>query len=46
LDNVMIMVKDKHDLVGIDVLCVPFEELFQLFNQKAIDKVIVTCYCL
>ena len=46
LDNVMIMVKDKHDLVGIDELYVPFEELFQLFNQKAIDKVIVTCYCL
>jgi hypothetical protein len=46
LDNVLLMVKDKHDLLGIDTLCVPFEELFQLYNAMAIDKVIVTCYCL
>ena len=28
LDNLMLSVKEEHDLVGIDVLCVPFEELF------------------
>src|ERR1041385_4780154 len=33
LNNVMLMVKDKHDLLGIDTLCAPFEELFQLYMQ-------------
>jgi hypothetical protein len=46
LDNLMLSVKEEHDLVGIELLYVPFEELFQLFNQRVIDKVIVTCYCL
>ena len=47
IDNLMLKVKeDEHDLVGITELCVPFEELFQLYNQMAIDKIIVTCYCL
>ena len=39
-------VKEEHDLVGIDLLTVPFEELFQFSNQKALDKLTVTCYCL
>ena len=39
-------IKEEHDLVGIDLLHVPFEEFFQFFNQKALDKLTVTCYCL
>lgn len=38
--------KEEHNLVGIDLWTVPFEEFFQWFNQKALDKLTVTCYCL
>ena len=39
-------IKEEHDLVGIDLLTVPFEEFFEFFNQKALDKLTVFCYCL
>ena len=39
-------VKEEHDLVGIDLLNVPYEDFFQFFNQHALDKLTVTCYCL
>ena len=39
-------IKEEHDLVGIDMLSVEFDEFFQLYNQKALDKTLVTCYCL
>ena len=39
-------IKEERDLVGTDLLHVPFEEFFQFFNQKALDKLTVTCYCL
>ncbi|XP_073362168.1 uncharacterized protein [Aegilops tauschii subsp. strangulata] len=45
-DTLMLRVKEEHDLVGIELLNVPFEEFFQFFNQKALDKSTVTCYCL
>ena len=45
-DILTLRVKEEHDLVGIGLLFVPFEEFFQFFNEKAIDKIIVTCYCL
>ena len=41
-----VKVKKEHDLVGIDPLPVPFEEFYQFFNQLALDKTTVTCYCL
>ena len=41
-----VRVKKEHDLVGIDLLPVPFEEFYQFFNQLALDKATVTCYCL
>ena len=44
--NTLLRVKEEHDLVGIDLLSIPFEEFFQFFNQKALDKVTVICYCL
>ena len=39
-------VREEHDLVGIELLNVPFEEFFTFFNQKALDKLTATCYCL
>ena len=45
-DILTLRVKEEHDLGGIDLLSVPFEEFFQFFNQKALDKIIITCYCL
>ena len=41
-----VRVKKEHDLVGIDLLPVPFEEFYQFFNQLALDKTTVACYCL
>ena len=37
-DTLTLRVKEEHDLVGIDLLSVPFEEFFQFFNQKALIK--------
>ena len=45
-DSLMLRIKEEHDLIGIELLSVPFEEFFQFFNQKALDKLTVTCYCL
>ena len=45
-DTLTLRVKEEHDLVGIELLSVPFEEFFQWFNQKALDKLTVTCYYL
>ena len=45
-NTLYLRVKEEHDLVGIDVLSVLFEEFFQFFNQLALDKTMVTCYCL
>ena len=45
-DTLTLRVKEEHDLVGIELLSVPFEEFIQFFNQKALDKLTVTCYCL
>ena len=39
-------VRVEHDLVGIELLNVPFEEFFEFFNLKALDKLMITCYCL
>ena len=39
-------ISEEHDLVGTDLLPVPFEEFFEFFNQKALDKLTVFCYCL
>ena len=46
MDTLTLRVKPEHDLVGIDLLPVPFEEFFQFFNQLALEKATVTCYCL
>ena len=45
-DSLMMGIKEEHDLVGTEVLHVQFVELFQLYNQDALDKQLMTCYCL
>ena len=45
-DTLTLRIKEEHDLVGMDLLSVEFDELFQLYNQLALDKQLVTCYCL
>ena len=40
-------VRDEHYFRGNEeIINVDFEELFQLYNQDALDKSIVSCYCL
>ena len=41
-----VKVKKEHDLLGIEPWPIPFEEFYQFFNQLAIDKAMVTSYCL
>ena len=45
-DTLTLRVKEEHDLVGIDLLSFLYEEFFQFFNRKALDKTIITCYYL
>nr|XP_020174359.1 amino acid permease 3-like [Aegilops tauschii subsp. strangulata] len=45
-DVLTMRIKVGHDLVGTGLFSVEFDELFQLYNQKALDKTLVTCYCL
>jgi len=44
-ESLMVKVKPEHYYHAKD-LYVEFTELFQLFNQDALDKSIVNCYCL
>ena len=46
MNTLTLRVKPEHDLVGIELLNVPFEDFFQFYNQKALDKTTITCYCL
>ena len=45
-NTLTLRVKEEHDLIGVDLLPVEFVEIFQLFNQKALEKQLMTCYCL
>ena len=45
-DILTLRVKEEHDLVGIDLLSLRYEEFFQFFNQKNLDRVIITFYYL
>ena len=42
----MMRIKEEHDLIGMDILNIEFDELFQLYNQNALDKTLLTCYYL
>ena len=39
-------VRKEHDLVGLELLMVPFEEFFPFFKLKALNKLMITCYYL
>ena len=43
--SLMVNVKEEHYFHG-KALPVEYSELFQLYNQDALDKSIVSCYCL
>ena len=45
-NTLYLRIKEEHDLVGNDLLPVPFEEFLEFFNQKALDKLTVFCYYL
>ena len=45
-DTLTLRIKEEHDLVGMELLSVELDKLFQLYNQKVLDKTLVTCYCL
>jgi hypothetical protein len=38
-------IRDEHHFRGNDEIHIEFEELFQLFNQDAIDKSLASYYC-
>ena len=43
--NIFVGIKNEHYFNGDEKIFIEFEELFQLYNQDAIDKSIVSCYC-
>ena len=43
---IIVGINDEHYFNGDEEIYIDFEELFQLYNQDAIDKSIVSCYCL
>ena len=45
-DSLMVGIKDEHYFSGDEEMFIEFEELFQLYNQDALDKSLVSCYCL
>ena len=44
-ESLMVNVKEDH-YFHKKALAIEYSELFQLFNQDALDKSIVSCYCL
>ena len=44
-ESLMVNVKEEH-YFHEKALSVEYSELFQLYNQDALDKSIVSCYCL
>ena len=45
-DSMMVRIKDEDDFIGVDLMPIEFVELFQLFNQHALNKQLMNCYCL
>ena len=44
-EMIMVKVKEEHYFYENE-LCIEFSEIFQLYNQAALDKSIISCYCL
>ena len=45
-DTIYVAVKPEHEFIGLPVMPIEFVELFQLYNQLALDKQLMTSYCL
>jgi hypothetical protein len=45
IESIMVRVKEEHYFQEYSV-SVDFGELFQLYNLRALDKSIISCYCL
>ena len=45
-NNIYVGIKDEHYFNGVEALYIEFEELFQLYNQGALDKQLMTYYYL
>ena len=46
-ERIMLMVQAQEEhYFRKEEICIMLEELFQLYNQDAIDKSLVSCYCL
>ena len=43
---IVVNIKNEHFFRGEEEMHVEFEELFQLYNQDALEKSLVSCYCL
>ncbi|KAK1631148.1 hypothetical protein QYE76_005463 [Lolium multiflorum] len=41
-----VYLRDEHYFRGVEEINLELEELFQLFNQDALDKAVISCYCL
>jgi hypothetical protein len=39
-------IRAEHDFIGLDDILIEFEELWQFYNKDALDKTLLTCYCL
>lgn len=46
LEYITLAIKDEHFFRGDNEIHVEMGELFQLYNQDAIDVAVVSCYCL
>ena len=45
-DSMMVRIKDEDDFIGVVLMPIEFVELFQLFNQHALNKQLMNYYCL
>ena len=41
-----VAVKPEHEFIGLPMITIQFEELFQLYNHLALDKQLMASYCL
>ena len=45
-DALSMLIKEDHDFIGQEILTIDFDEFFQFYNLKALDKSLLACYCL
>jgi hypothetical protein len=42
----LVGIRAEHDFIEIDDIPIEFEELWQFYNKDALNKTLLTCYCL